>query len=137
MFDLLIGGPGETVSTIRTSIDRAKEFGIPLVGIAAGVRVYPGTPLEKAIDDGRIIGGLHLGTEPAPHEPVFYLSPSLGDNVPKLIAQMVANDPRFLFLAAPEEDGSYNYADDERLSLLIKQGARGAYWDIIKRNMNL
>jgi len=134
MLDLLAGGPGETVDTLRTTINRAKEFNVPLVGIAAGIRVYPDTPLGKAIADGRIIGGLHPAATPAPHEPIFYLSPLLGDNVPALIEHLANNDPRFLFLAAPAEKGSCNYADDEGLSHLIRQGARGAYWDIIRKN---
>jgi len=134
MFDLLVGGPGETVDTLRTTISRVKEFDVPLAGIASGIRVYPDTPLGKAIVDGRITGGLHPDATSAPHEPVFYLSPPLGDNVSELIADLVADDSRFLFLAAPSEKGSYNYADDEGLSQLIKEGARGAYWDIIRRN---
>ncbi|GAI21615.1 unnamed protein product, partial [marine sediment metagenome] len=43
MFDLLIGGPGESEETARATIERVKELSIPLAGIAAGMRVYPGT----------------------------------------------------------------------------------------------
>ena len=39
-------------------------------------------------------------------------------------------------LAAPGEEGSYNYADDELLSQLIERGARGAYWDILRRHLD-
>ena len=134
MFDLLMGGPGETVETIRTTIDKARKFEVPLVGIAAGVRVYPNTALGKAVADGSIKKGLYPGTDEDPDQPVFYMSPSLGDEAVTLINQLVANDPRFLVLAAPAEEGSYNYADDEVLSQLIEQGARGAYWDIIRRH---
>jgi len=137
MFDLLIGGPGETAETVRITIDRVKEYDVPLVGIAAGVRVYPHTPLGKAIAEGSIRGGLHPETNQAAHEPVFYLSPSLGNNAVTLINQLVADDPRFLLLSAPAEKRSYNYADDEALCQLIEQGARGAYWDIISRSQQI
>ena len=134
MFDLLIGGPGETEHTLRETIDRARQFNVPLVGIAAGVRVYPHTPLAEAIVDGSIREGLHPDTREAPHQPVFYLSPLLGDNAFALIHQLVNGDPRFLILSAPAERGSYNYAGDEALCQLIEKGARGAYWDIIRRS---
>jgi radical SAM superfamily enzyme YgiQ (UPF0313 family) len=133
MFDLLIGGPGETEHTLRETIDRARQFDVPLVGMAAGVRVYPHTPLAEAIVDGSIREGLHPDAREAPHQPVFYLSPLLGDDAFALIHQLVNGDPRFLILSAPAETGSYNYADDEVLCQLIEKGARGAYWDIIRR----
>ena len=134
MFDLLIGSPGETAETVRITIDKAREFDAPLVGIAAGVRVYPNTPLGKAVADGFIKEGLHPDTVEDPEQPVFYLSPPLGDNAVTLINQLVGDDARFLLLSAPGEKGSYNYAGDELLSQLIEQGARGAYWDIIRQH---
>lgn len=134
MFDLLIGGPGETAETVRITIDKAREFNIPLVGIAAGVRVYANTPLGKAVADGFIKEGLHPDTSEVPDQPVFYLSPPLGNDAVTLINELVDDDSRFLVLSAPAEKRSYNYADDEVLSQLIEQGARGAYWDIIRQH---
>lgn len=136
MFDLLVGGPGENEETVRTTIEQVKELGVPLAGIAAGVRVYPGTPLGKAIAGGAIRGGVYPEAGHSPYEPVFYVSPYLGDDASALIQELVAGDPRFLVLVAPEAAGSYNYADDEALSRRIKEGARGAYWDIIRRNQH-
>ncbi len=133
MFDLLIGGPGETAETVRITIDKAREFNIPLVGIAAGVRVYPNTLLGRDVADGFIKEGLYPDTSEGYGQPVFYLSPLLGNDAATLINQLVDDDPRFLILSAPAEKRSYNYADDEVLSQLIEQGARGAYWDIIRR----
>jgi len=137
MFDLLVGGPGETPETLRTTVDGTKALDVPVVGIAIAVRVYPNTTLARAIADGSIKGGLHPDTVQAPHEPVFYLSPLLGSNPLALIEQLVAGDPRFLLLSAPAEKGSYNYADDEVLCQLIQQGARGAYWDIVCRSQQI
>ena len=132
MFDLLIGGPGETERTVRTTIEEVKRLDIPLSGIAAGVRVYPGTVLSHTIADVSIAKGL------SPHveldTPLFYLSPDLGNDASSLIDGLVAGDSRFLFLSSPEEKQSYNYAGDEMLCQLIEKGARGAYWDIIKRS---
>ena len=134
MFDLLMGGPGETGQTIRTTIDKAREFDVSLVGIALGVRVYPASPLGVAVTDGAISEGLYPPENEDPAQPLFYLSPYLGDTAVAMVNDLVANDPRFLQLSAPGEEGSYNYADDEYLSRLIEQGARGAYWDILRQH---
>jgi len=133
MFDLLIGGPGETGETIRTTIEKVKELDVPLAGIAAGVRVYPETPLGRAIANGIIKGGLYPEAGQAPCEPWFYLSPALGSDASALIKKLVADDPHFLFLSSPAEERSYNYAGDEALCQWIEKGERGAYWDIIRR----
>ncbi|MFC1904190.1 B12-binding domain-containing radical SAM protein [Chloroflexota bacterium] len=134
MFDLLIGAPGETEGTVRVTVEKARELDVPLVGISVGVRVYPETPLGQAIANGSISGGLHPEGGQASHEPLFYLSPSLDSDISGLINELVAGDTRFLVLSSPAEEGSYNYAGDEVLGQLIKDGARGAYWDILNRN---
>ena len=134
IFDLIIGGPGETKETVKATIQKVRELNIPLAGMAVGIRVYPGTPLCQAIANGSIKGGLYPGVEHTFSEPIFYLSPSLGPDAPALINEFVADDRRFLVLSSPEEAGSYNYADDEALCQLIQEGARGAYWDIISRS---
>jgi len=134
MFDLLIGGPGETKETVRATIDKVRELNVALAGIAAGVRVYPETPLGRAIASGFDSEGLHPEGECTLQELLFYLSPHLGRDVSALICDLVAGDPRILFLGSPADEGSYNYADDEVLCQLIKDGARGAYWDILSRN---
>jgi len=135
IFDLLIGGPGETEETVRVSIDRVREFNVSLAGISAGVRVYPNTPLGNAVASGAIKEGLYPDTSEDTEQPVFYLSPSLGGSAGSLINQFVGDDTRFLMLGMPGEEGSYNYAGDELLSRLIERGARGAYWDIIRRHL--
>ena len=134
MFDLLIGAPGETLETVRITIDKATELNIPLVGIAAGVRVYPHTPLDESITNGSIKEGLHPNANEGLHKPVFYMSPALGDNALALINQLIGDDTRFLVLSEPAEKRSYNYADAEELRQLIEAGARGAYWDIIRQS---
>lgn len=136
MFDLLIGGPGETEQTVRTTIDRVRELDIPLVGISVGVRVYPNTPLGKAVTCGFNNEGLHPSIWSL-HDPVFYLSPLLGSDPLALMHQLVGADSRFLFLSSPRDEESYNYADDEILCRLIEQGNRGAYWDIIRKTKKI
>ncbi|MFH1381705.1 MAG: radical SAM protein [Chloroflexota bacterium] len=134
IFDLLIGGPGETEETIKQTIGQVKQLDVPLVGIATGVRVYSGTPLSQAITDGTFSGNLYPDERSAFNEPVFYLSPHLDNNVNALISRLVGDDLRFLFLTSPAGRSSYNYAGDDALSRMIKAGARGAYWDILSHH---
>ena len=134
MFDLLIGGPGETERTVRKTIEEVKRLGIPLSGIAAGVRVYPGTALSNIITDFAYPTGLSPQEEL--DNPLFYLSPDLGNDASSLIGSLVAGDSRFLFLTSPDDKQSYNYAGDEILCQLIEKGARGAYWDIIRQSQS-
>ena len=134
MFDLMVGGPGETEETVKATVQKVKELDITLAGISAGVRVYQGTSLGKDIVNGAISDGLYPRTGHTPGEPLFYLSPSLGRDASPLISELVAGDPRFLVLATPAEEGSYNYAGDDMLSDLIRKGARGAYWDILRQS---
>lgn len=133
MFDLLLGAPGETKETITTTIGWVKRLDVPLAGIALGVRVYSGTPLGKMMSSGLLSNGIHPKGGHSLENPTFYLSPSLGAEPTQLVAEVVAGDPRFLFLSSPSQERSYNYADDETLCNLIKQGARGAYWDILQK----
>ena len=133
MFDFLLGGPGETPETVKTTIEKVREWDVPLAGIAAGVRVYPGTPLAEAIASGALREGLHPKAVENPAQPLFYLSPYLGQDVSTLIGELVGGDPRFLVLAEPGGAGSYNYAGAGKLSQLIQRGARGAYWDILRQ----
>lgn len=134
MFDFLVGGPGETEETVKTTIEHIRRLDVPLAGMAAGVRVYPGTQLSRDIASGRIRVGLYPEASSELDEPLFYLSPHLDEGVFHFINEIVADDPRFLSLAAPTEEGSYNYADDEALSKMIEAGARGAYWHIISES---
>jgi radical SAM superfamily enzyme YgiQ (UPF0313 family) len=134
LFDFLIGGPGETPETVRRTIERVRQFDIKSAGVAVGVRVYPGTRLSREVDNGRMREGLHTAEPGNPASPVFYLSPALGEDVAGLVRELVGEDPRFMMLAAPGEKGSYNYAGDDLLSRLIKEGARGAYWDILRKH---
>ena len=123
MLDLLLGGPGESKDTVRATVNEVERLDLPLVGVAVGMGVYPGTPLAKNIGVETVKNAL---------EPAVYFSPALGDDPIGLVRQCLGSSPRFLLLAGLGEQGSYNYVDDVWLSRAIENGARGAYWDIIR-----
>jgi radical SAM superfamily enzyme YgiQ (UPF0313 family) len=131
MLDLLLGAPGETWDTVAETIELMKVVAPDCVGISLGVRVYPGTPLEVRLaragsESQGLIGDL-TGTEPA-----FYLSPDLDDEPYARIRSMVAGDERF-FLPFGGDERDYNYNDNSILRNAIQAGARGAYWDILRK----
>jgi radical SAM superfamily enzyme YgiQ (UPF0313 family) len=136
LFDFIVGAPGETLATVQTTIERIRRYGVVAAGMAVGARVYPNTRLDRTLANATSPEGLRPVHDRKSETPVFYLSPSLGEDVTGFIRGLVGNDPRFMVLAAPGEQGSYNYAGDDLLSRLIQEGARGAYWDILRKHTN-
>jgi radical SAM superfamily enzyme YgiQ (UPF0313 family) len=130
MFDLLLGGLGETEGTVRATADVARRLDLPLVGVAVGMRVYPGTPISRLLAPQEEVS---QGDRPRLLEPEYYFSPELRDDPVGAIRQVLGDDCRFLLLAGPEDERNYNYVGDDWLARAIAEGARGAYWDIIRR----
>jgi radical SAM superfamily enzyme YgiQ (UPF0313 family) len=72
MWFFLFGGPGENEDTVKETLDFIDRFINPddLVYMASGLRIYPGTPLEKtALREQVILPGKSLL-----NPPVFYFS---------------------------------------------------------------
>jgi radical SAM superfamily enzyme YgiQ (UPF0313 family) len=134
LFDFLVGGPGETKETLQTTLERIGQYKVAGAGIAVGLRVYPGTEFGREVASGRVKKGLHPADGGNAETPLFYVSPALGKDPAGFVRRLVGDDPRFMMLAAPGEKGSYNYAGDELLSRFIQEGARGAYWDILRKH---
>ena len=85
LFDLLLGGPGETRQTIAETVALMKN-GPDRVGISLGVRIYSGTRLFLKIHvRGLGKGNLNLQGSvegnPSVLRLVFYLESGLGDDI--------------------------------------------------------
>jgi tryptophan 2-C-methyltransferase len=145
MLDLLLGGPGETAETLADSIGFFRSIGPDCVGAALGVRIYPGTGMVDRIEaEGP------METNPAirrryegPIEllrPTFYISAALGPRPAGLVRDLIAGDQRFFppeeerdAAAAGHAQGDHNYNANQLLCDTIAAGARGAYWDILRK----
>jgi hypothetical protein len=131
MYDLLLGGPGETPETLRRTIEFMKAVGPDRVGVSFGVRIYPGTRLASLLDGGCLppegIRGTSGGVDP-----VFFVSPALGPRPLDLLREWIDGDERF-FLPSGGDLLDYNYNDNRVLEEAIDRGRRGAYWDILRR----
>lgn len=139
MFDLLLGGPGETVRSLSRTIERIRKIRPDRVGVSFGVRIFPGTALGRMVREAG-----PLEDNPCLHgevrdngsflKPVFYVSDRLGRDPEARLKKMIDADPIFLFASRSDLDRNYNYNDNPVLCRLIRGGERGAYWDILRRH---
>lgn len=137
MYDLLVGGPGETRETVTQSIDLMRRIDADCVGVAMGMRVYDGTAMAEWVrTQGDIASNdtLHGAKENNPHflRPVFYISPDLGEGIVRYLHSLVGDDSRFFLPSNQEVESNYNYNDNSVLVNAIRDGKRGAYWDILR-----
>ena len=131
MLDLLLGAPGETLHSIKATIDLMREAAPDRVGVALGVRVYPGTQLANLIRQNEPGEGLMSADDES--EPLFFMEPAVGPFAFELLDELIDNDERFFFFDPLRPDRNYNYSANQRLMDAIEKGHRGAYWDILRR----
>jgi radical SAM superfamily enzyme YgiQ (UPF0313 family) len=138
MFDLLLGGPGETRQTLEQTVETMKRIGPDRIGTSLGVRVFSGTRLAMLLRKrGPMAENPNLHGTIVENEsflaPIFYLSSRLGPDAPDYLSRLIGGDERF-FLASPADaEKNYNYNDNTVLVNAIKAGYRGAFWDILRR----
>jgi radical SAM superfamily enzyme YgiQ (UPF0313 family) len=131
MFDLLLGSPGESRSSILKTIELMRQAEPDRVGISLGVRAYQGTELADMVTKGKMKKGLVGGGNLS--EPLFFLEPGVASSAFDLLDELVGDDNRFLFFNPSSPDRNYNYNANQRLVDAIREGYRGAYWDILAR----
>jgi len=138
MYDLLLGGPGETRQSLKETIETMKRISPDRVGISLGVRIHENTKLAQYIRKQGLLqenANLH-GTIEANESlmaPIFYLSSLLGYDVPQYVSQLIDSDERFFYVSREDANKNYNYNENEILVNAIKEGYRGAFWDILRR----
>jgi len=143
MIDLLFGGPGETRETTAETIEFVKRIRPDCAGAPLGVRIYPGTEMaeimasEGAPETNPSIRRKYSGKINL-FEPTFYISQELGGNPARLIKDLIAGDKTFfepteeiIGEGGPSKD--HNYNDNTELVNAIREGERGAYWDILQK----
>jgi radical SAM superfamily enzyme YgiQ (UPF0313 family) len=145
MLDLLLGGPGETPETLAESIRFFKAINPDCVGAGLGLRIYPGTTMEHII---AAEGPMEANPSIRRHytgpidllQPTFYIASTLGERPAQLVNDLIAGDPRFFppedEFAASQNSGDHNYNANQPLCDAIANGARGAYWDILRKLRN-
>lgn len=131
MLDLLIGSPGETEESIARTIELTRLSKADRIGVAVGVRVYPGTKLENLIEQEGMKDGCISGN--GPFDPIFFLEPQVASSVFHLLDKLIGEDRRYFFFDPSRPTRNYNYNANQLLVDAIRKGYRGAYWDILRR----
>ena len=131
MLDLLLGSPGESKESLIRTLELMKHMDPERVGLAVGVRVYPGTELARQVKSEGRQEGLVGGGKGA--EPIFFLEPRIAPFVFDLLDELIGADRRFFFFDPARPERNYNYNANQRLAEAIRKGYRGAYWDILRR----
>jgi radical SAM superfamily enzyme YgiQ (UPF0313 family) len=85
---LLLGGPGETKESVRESLAFADSLKLDMLKLTMGIRIYPGTALEKtAREEGLIAEGDDLLF------PRFYLAEGLEGWLESMIREWMSDRP--------------------------------------------
>ena len=137
MLDLLLGSPGETRERVENVIDFVRNLNPDRIGLSCGVRIYPHTPLAARIrTQGPLERNPHLhGTTHNNGDllrPIFYIDAALGTGLPGFVTSLIGSDKRFFHTDPIDVMGNYNYNNNSVLAKAIQNGARGAYWDILR-----
>jgi len=139
MYDLLLGGPGETRDSLRETIKTMKRLSPSRVGTSLGIRIYPGTALaamvrkQGPIEQNPNLQGARDKLDKTFFAPIFYLSSALGEDAPEYLASLIAGDERFYSNFPNAGNKNYNYNENILLVQAIRDGYRGAFWDILRR----
>ncbi|MFX1298863.1 MAG: B12-binding domain-containing radical SAM protein [Promethearchaeota archaeon] len=140
MYDLLIGGPGETKGSIKSTIELINEIKPDRAGLSIGVRIYPKTELAQLVIEEGVssqnpnLYGL-IENNPDFIKPIYYLSSEMGGkSVFSYISRLVGKDPMWFFADPADQNQNYNYNENLVLvNAIMKEGFRGAYWDILRK----
>ena len=138
-FDVVVGGPGESRTSIEKTVNLTKAANPDMVNVRYGLRVYPNTPLGDAIqqhvplrDNFHLRGAIYNNDNLL--RPVFYIESLLGRGVEEYIEELIDHDPKYLFPFRKDMDKTYNYNDSTILTeAILHEGHRGAHWDIWRR----
>ncbi len=129
---MIFGGPGETLDTLKETVDTIDEIDPTAVLAIVGVRIYSGTGMyeiakrEGAIDNDGV--GL---------KPTFYISPDVADEVVGYIAEVSLKHNNWLFpghmIMAGQQltpDQKPERYDQGPLADFRKQGIKGNLWEM-------
>jgi radical SAM superfamily enzyme YgiQ (UPF0313 family) len=101
---LLLGGPGETYSTIEEAIEFFKRYSCK-VFVVLGIRVFPHTPLGDAIQKKNIPENCNLYGKVVNNEdllePLYYISHHLGEDIFTYCETLMGNSEQFYTITSP------------------------------------
>ena len=119
---LLFGGPGESEETIEETFRLMDRLDPTAIIAMAGVRIYPGTELERlSLSEGIIRSDTNLIF------PSFYVSPALGGTLERLIREKALERKQWI-VPGLEINVTRNLLEGIR-----RFGIRGPLWELVGR----
>jgi radical SAM superfamily enzyme YgiQ (UPF0313 family) len=114
---LILGGPGETASTLEETLTNSRHLRDAVLLPIVGMRVYPGTSLyRRAIAEGTLTPDTDL------LEPLHYVAPGLtAAEITRRLARWAETDPRWIIGEPPPSFGRL-------VSRLRQRGVVGPLW---------
>ena len=118
---VLLGGPGETMETVKRSLEAIREMSPTAVICMVGIRVFPNTRLHAlALKEGLI------DPEQSSLEPLFYLSPAVRDEILPWIKAFSKENSSWIF-------PGLNINMDVKLQKKLRRfGIKGPLWEHMK-----
>lgn len=119
---LILGGPGETLETARTTLEEVRAMEPTAAICMVGIRVFPRTGLARVAEEEGLVrpGDDYLG-------PVFYLSRAVEDEILPFIEEFAKQNPTWIL-------PGLHINMDERLQKKVRRfGIRGPLWTYMRR----
>lgn len=114
---LIVGCPGETLSTVREGLDLIASLQPTAVIVSTGIRIYPRTAIAKvAKSEGYDTKNLLI--------PQFYFPPAMREDPGGMITAISKEYPRFRF------EGFHSRPTLKLLEALRRRGHRGPTWQL-------
>ena len=118
---LLLGGPGETMDTVRTTLDTINKTSPTAVICMIGIRIFPHTRLSGIAREEGLIG---------PDEdflkPHFYLSPHIKEEILPFVEHFAKDHPNWIF------PGLKININRELQQKLRRFGIKGPLWEYMR-----
>ncbi len=115
---LLLGGPGESMETVRHTFAAVRYMAPTAVICMVGIRIYPNTRLQITAEQEGVIR-----TDTSFLEPLFYLSPGIQDTIMPFLKGFAAENPTWIF------PGLQININENLQKKLRKFGIRGPLWE--------
>ena len=120
-FSLLLGGPGETLDTVRETLEQVQALEPTAVICMTGIRIFPGTRLAGLARQEGLIG-----RDWDPLQPTFYLSRAVEDSLQQVLKDFSRDQPNWVF------PGLGIDLDPLQAERMHKLGLKGPLWVYLK-----
>ncbi|MBN1883381.1 MAG: radical SAM protein [Deltaproteobacteria bacterium] len=134
--NIIFGSPGETNDSMRETADLIDELSPTAHHAMVGIRIFPGTGLQKlavaeGMDEARTIG----------LEPIFYIARDVAESVVEFVRERAVGRPNWIvpgqmIMAGQDFKGVLRPEryDSGLGSHFRMQGVRGPLWEMMGRN---